>query len=194
MQVSLRYLILVLSYCALFCVAIINPSSAWVVVLRGIAMVSLLFAMMAIWYRREERRAYWVGYLHGAGAYALLTFYALGGITDRPVWNHRQIISGEVAGVVYRWLPRTSTSAANELRLRISSNRALTGVGMMMALPSSPPASFCYLFHSAFVMLCGALGGLVGVWAYKTQGESGPRRVIPGGTPATSPDSASETS
>jgi hypothetical protein len=165
-------------------------------VFRGIALVSLLFALLAVWYRREAKRAFWVGYLHGGGAYALLTFYALGGMTNNPVWNDQQIVSGELAKLVYRWLPESKRAAStNTQEVRVwylspggaseSQNRTRMSVKVIdtmktrgqftvVAQPNAaaillPPPNFRYLFHSIFVVLCGSIGGMVGVWAFKTR-------------------------
>jgi hypothetical protein len=168
MQLSLSTLFVVLGYCAVFCVAILNTGPVAVMILRGIAVVSLLFALLAVWYRRSERRAYWVGYLHGGGAYTLLTFYALGGVTEKPVWTDEQIVSGQLANLVYTWLPESKRVAAvvqQRYQARVS-NRGI----VLTAVPvATPPPNFRYLFHSAFIVFCGWLGGLVGVWAFKTR-------------------------
>jgi hypothetical protein len=34
------------------------------------------------------------------------------------------------------------------------------------------PAQFRYIFHSAFVILAGYCGGLVGIWLFRTQDQS----------------------
>jgi hypothetical protein len=139
-------------------------------ILRSITVISLLFAMLAVWYRRAEKRAFWVGYLHGGVAYALLTFYALGGITQKPVWNDEQIVSGEVARIVYRLLPESKRVAVRK-DLPPRTVRLRGGVNSMTYFPQIAVASanHRYLFHSAFVVVCGWVGGLVGVWFYKTR-------------------------
>lgn len=172
MQLSLRSLFVLLAGSAVFCVAILNANPVWVVAARGVALVSLLFALLAIWYRREDKRAYWVGYLHGGGAYALLMVYSLGGLSQAPIWNDRQIVSGEIATAVYRLLPEGKRRAQMDsfwtgkadtsFQYRI---RLLTGE----PIPAPAPPDFRYLFHAAFIVLCGWIGGMVGVWLYRTR-------------------------
>lgn len=167
MQISLRTLFGLLGCTAVFCVAILNAGPTWVLVLRGAALISLLFALLAIWYRRDAKRAYWVGYLHGGGAYAMLTLYSLGGLGQNPVWNDRQIISGEIATAVYPWLPESKRRAQMEpqlVNMQWSSLRAT-----FAPITNAAPPEFRYVFHAAFIILCGWLGGLVGVWLYKTR-------------------------
>jgi hypothetical protein len=167
MQISLRTLFGLLGCTALFCVAMLNAGPVWVLLLRGAALISLLFAMLAVWYRRDAKRAYWVGYLHGGGAYAMLTLYSLGGLGQNPVWNDRQIVSGELATAVYRWLPESKRQVQmepQEVNIQWSRSRAT-----FAPYTNAAPPEFRYIFHAAFIVLCGWLGGLVGVWLYKTR-------------------------
>jgi hypothetical protein len=167
MQLSLQSLFVLLGFCALFCVAVLSAATAWVIVLRGIALVSLLFALLAIWYRRAQKRAFWVGYLHGGAAYGLLTFYALGGMSEKPVWNDEQILSGQLATVTYKWLPESKRATPSK------QHRARSGrLPAQPLVPSSAPPNVRYLFHSAFIVFSGWIGGLVGVWFYKTRDEA----------------------
>jgi hypothetical protein len=169
MQISLRTLFGLLGCTAVFCVAMLNAGPVWVLVLRGAAFMSLLFAMMAVWYRHDAKRAFWVGYLHGGGAYAALTLYALGGLGQNPVWNDRQIASGELATAVYSWLPASKRQAPMEPRvvnMQWSKPRAI----FAPYTSAAAPPEFRYIFHAAFIVLCGWLGGLVAVWLFKTKG------------------------
>ena len=172
MQLSLLSLFVMLGYCAVFCVALLNTGPMGVMVLRSIALISLLFGLLAIWYRRAEKRAYWVGYLHGGGAYAILTFYALGGISNKPVWTDEQLISGELAKLTYQWLPESKRGVSITQRQRVVNLTGATGYVLSAPVVSPiivPSPNFRYLFHSAFIVFFGWLGGLVGVWAFKTR-------------------------
>jgi hypothetical protein len=171
MRLSLSSLFVVLGYCAVFCVALLNAGPAAVMVLRSIALVSLLFGLLAIWYRRAERRAYWVGYLHGGGTYAILTFYALGGVSNKPVWTDEQIISGEFAKLTYQWLPESKRGVSLTQRQNVIKLTGATGYRLSQVVTPNivPSPNFRYLFHSAFIVFFGWLGGLVGVWAFRTR-------------------------
>jgi hypothetical protein len=160
---------LLLAGSAVFCVAILNANPVWVVAARGVALVSLLFALLAIWYRREDKRAYWVGYLHGGGAYALLMMYSLGGFSQAPIWNDRQIVSGEIATAVYRLLPEGKRRAEWDSLKTATTQHLRVRLLMGEPIPAPAPPDFRYLFHAAFIVLCGWIGGLVGVWLYRTR-------------------------
>lgn len=172
MQFSLRTLFGWLGFSAIFCVAMLNAGPAWVMVLRTVALGSLLFALLAIWYRRADQRAFWVGYVHGGGAYALLTLYALGAFTDKPVWNDDRIASGEIATAVYYRLPEGKRRA--EIDRHWAGNGLQYRIRVATAGPLNGPAptDFRYIFHAATIVLCGWIGGLVGVWLYRTRDAS----------------------
>ena len=188
MQFSLRTLFGLLGFTAIFCVAMLNAGPSWVIVWRGVALCSLLFALLALWYRRAEQRAFWVGYLHGGGAYALLTLYALGAFTEKPVWNDEQIVSGEMATIVYRWLPEGKRRADIDRYWAVKGTRYRIRT-MGGPMPAVAPPDFRYIFHAATIVLCGWIGGLVCVWLYRTRGDTlaAPLRPSP---PAAAPQAA----
>src|SRR5687767_16010869 len=95
-QFSLRGLLVLVALTAVWCVAIMNASPAWVMTTRGISLMTLLFAMLAIWYRRGQKLAFWAGYLHGGMFYTLLVFYAVGGLGLRPICDDADIPSGRL--------------------------------------------------------------------------------------------------
>lgn len=160
MRVSLRALVVAVSYCTVLFAAALNNSPASVILLCGIALASLPFALLAVWYRSERRRAYWIGYLHGGLAYALLTFYSLGGIADRPLWNDSVIISGELANQIY-----PAVTAAHGWTWRATPD----GPQRLKTTASRP--ALRYLFHSTFIMLFGWIGGQAGAWLFDSRAE-----------------------
>jgi hypothetical protein len=169
-QFSLRGLLVLVALTAIWCVAIINASPAWVMTTRGSSLMTLLFAMLAIWYRRGQKRAFWAGYLHGGGFYTMLVFYAVGGLGLRPICDDADIPSGRLAALLYNWLPEESRRPYEEYTpFPITRGRTLTGLPTRANESFIDPANFRYMFHSAFVLLAGYFGGLVGIWLYRTQ-------------------------
>jgi hypothetical protein len=184
-QFSLRTLLVTVGLTAVWCVALINASPVWVMTTRGISLVTLLFAMLAIWYRHGQNRAFWAGYLHAGMFYTLLVFYAVGGLGLRPICTDADIPSGRLAMLAYEWMPEESRQpyqeAANDEG--IAEGQILSGFvrgrARTFRVQFQParqpndayidPSQFRYIFHSAFVLLAGYLGGLVGIWLFRTQ-------------------------
>lgn len=184
-QFSLRTLLVAVGLTAVWCVALVNASPAWVMTTRGISLVTLLFAMLAIWYRRGQKRAFWAGYLHAGMFYALLVFYAVGGLGLQPICTDADIPSGRLAMLAYEWMPEESRQRFLETvdEGAVANGNVATGFVQGRAVqmrirfqrdrePNDDyihPAEFRYIFHSAFVLLSGYLGGLVGIWLFRTQ-------------------------
>jgi hypothetical protein len=184
-QFSLRTLLIAVGMTAVWCVALVNASPVWVMTTRGISLVSLLFAMLAIWYRHGQKRAFWAGYLHAGLFYALLVFYTVGGLGLRPICTDADIPSGRLAMLAYGWMPEASRQqyADSGLWKAMRFDEGMDNVtfiqvqGQKIRVRLQPndtyidPAQFRYIFHSAFVILAGYGGGLVGIWLFRTQDE-----------------------
>ncbi len=188
-QFSLRTLLIAVGLTAVWCVALVNASPAWVMTTRGISLASLLFAMLAIWYRHGQKRAFWAGYLHAGMFYSILVFYSVGGLGLSPICTDADIPSGRLATLAYGWMPEEcrqqfvhqeffkGVEVKRSEATFIVRGRRLTGIRVRMQ-PNEQyvdPVQFRYIFHSAFVLLAGYAGGLVGIWLYRTQGEAPPR-------------------
>ena len=188
-QFSLRTLLIAVGLAAVWCVALVNASPVWVMTTRGISLISLLFAMLALWYRHGQKRAYWAGYLHAGLSYALLVFYTVGGLGLSPICTDADIPSGRLAMLAYGWMPEESRQPYSQpvnvtikgeyiqfntiAQTRSSGRRILlTGPNIQPNEAYVDPAQFRYIFHSAFVILAGYCGGMVGIWLYQTQGEA----------------------
>ena len=182
-QFSLRTLLIAVGMTAVWCVALVNASPVWVMTTRGISLISLLFAMLALWYRHGQKRAFWAGYLHAGLFYALLVFYTVGGLGLRPICTDADIPSGRLAMLAYGWMPEASRQPYVQPATLgdVESDDAPVVVSLVQL--KSPrlafrfqandayidPAQFRYIFHSAFVILAGYGGGLVGIWLFRTQ-------------------------
>jgi len=184
-QFSLRTLLVAVGLTAVWCVALVNASPVWVMTTRGISLVSLLFAMLALWYRHGQKRAFWAGYLHAGLFYALLVFYTVGGMGLRPICTDADIPSGRLAMLAYEWMPEgsrqqfTQPSALNTVDFEdvtivrgfVQTKTGRLGIRLQANEAYIDPAQFRYIFHSAFVILAGYCGGLVGIWLFRTQDE-----------------------
>lgn len=190
-QFSLRTLLIAVGLTAVWCVALVNASPAWVMATRGISLITLLFAMLAIWYRQGQKRAFWAGYLHAGLFYALLVFYAVGGLGLSPICTDADIPSGRLAMLAYGWMPEQSrqpyaqpiaVEEVNGFKTFVFQRPGRSGRPQVLQLQTNDayidPAQFRYIFHSAFVILAGYCGGLVGIWLFRTQGE--PKENKPG--------------
>lgn len=188
-QFSLRTLLIAVGLTAVWCVALVNASPAWVMTTRGISLISLLFAMLAIWYRHGQKRAFWAGYLHAGLFYALLVFYTIGGLGLSPICTDADIPSGRLAMLAYGWMPEasrqpyveqevyrgTNINRSEPTSIIVNGTRLQLGSIRVTAQPNDEyldPVQFRYIFHSAFVILAGYAGGLVGIWLYRTQGDN----------------------
>lgn len=80
-QFSMRQLLVAVALVALGITALVNANAWWQSALWGLALVMLVSAGMMILYRREETRAFWVGFLFLGAAYLGL----LG--CDWALWN-----------------------------------------------------------------------------------------------------------
>jgi hypothetical protein len=189
-QFSLRALLIAVGLTAVWCVALVNASPVWVMTTRGISLVSLLFAMLALWYRHGQKRAFWAGYLHAGLFYALLVFYAVGGLGLQPICTDADIPSGRLAMLAYEWMPASSRQQFTqpnlwkammgadedeveyEMATFVQVRTRRLAVQMRQNEAYVDPAQFRYIFHSAFVILAGYCGGLVGIWLFRTQDQS----------------------
>jgi hypothetical protein len=188
-QFSLRTLLVAVGFTAVWCVALVNASPVWVMTTRGISLMSLLFGMLALWYRHGQKRAFWAGYLHAGMFYTLLVFYTVGGLGLSPICTDADIPSGRLAMLAYGWMPEESRQQHVPVTTRIIRHQYIeftafestTSSGRRVAItrpnfqPNDAfidPAQFRYIFHSAFVILAGYCGGLVGIWLYRTQGDT----------------------
>lgn len=183
-QFSLRTLLIAVGLTAVWCVALVNAGPVWVMTTRGISLMSLLFAMLAIWYRHGQKRAFWAGYLHAGMFYAVLVFYTIGGLGLAPICTDADIPSGRLAMLAYGWMPEASRQQYLDSEFQRSADsfvepatvivrgRAMQRVRVQLTLNDSyiDPAQFRYIFHSAFVIFAGYAGGLVGIWLFRTQG------------------------
>lgn len=186
-QFSLRTLLLAVGLTAIWCVALVNASPVWVMTTRGISLMSLLFAMLAIWYRHGQKRAFWAGYLHAGLFYALLVFYAVGGLGLKPICSDADIPSGRLAMLAYGWMPEEHRQPFMQQVKGIIVRGKFVQYAAFDVAPTRgrrvgflqpnirandayiEPAQFRYIFHSAFVILAGYCGGLVGIWLFRTQ-------------------------
>lgn len=190
-QFSLRTLLIAVGLTAVWCVALVNASPVWVMTTRGISLMSLLFAMLAIWYRHEQKRAFWAGYLHAGMFYTLLVFYAVGGLGLKPICTDADIPSGRLAMLAYGWIPESirqpylqqdeqevykgfKVTRSEAVSYTVPGGRKVLRRGIRFQRNEDyvDPVQFRYVLHSAFVLLAGYAGGLVGIWLYQTQGDN----------------------
>jgi len=149
---------------AVFCVAIVNAGDLWTAVTLWLSIVSIVFSLLAVRYRQDHQRAFWLGFLYGAESYAALTFYAISGLDSenitRPALADHALISGQVASFAYSAIPESR---------RPPLNRGYLGVSFAAGVPRS----FRYLFHFAFILVTGWICGLAGIRLYLMRRKSG---------------------
>lgn len=70
---SLKWLLAAVAFVALACVALLHASPLWGACAYAVALLLMLAAPVCVFYRREARRAFWVGFaVFGWGFFALL--------------------------------------------------------------------------------------------------------------------------
>lgn len=74
-KISIRGLLVAVAFAATACASLTYPSTTWLLLLQSLVCVSLLIALLGIIYRREERRAFWIGFLlFGLSSWAFATW------------------------------------------------------------------------------------------------------------------------
>lgn len=77
LQFSLRNLLIAVAFCAFGAAALVNANPWWVAISWSAALFSLATAGLLAVHRREEKRAFWSGYVSFGTLYVLLLMYSI---------------------------------------------------------------------------------------------------------------------
>ena len=77
LQFSLRNLLIVVAFCAFGAAALVNANPWWLAISWSAALFSLAAAGLLAMHRREEKRAFWSGYVSFGTLYVLLLMYSI---------------------------------------------------------------------------------------------------------------------
>jgi hypothetical protein len=77
LQFSLRNLLIAVAFCAFGAAALVNANPWWLAISWSAALFSLATAGLLAAHRREEKRAFWSGYVSFGTLYVLLLMYSI---------------------------------------------------------------------------------------------------------------------
>jgi hypothetical protein len=77
LQFSLRNLLIAVAFCAFGAAALVNANPWWLAISWSAALFSLATAGLLAVHRREEKRAFWSGYVSFGALYVLLLMYSI---------------------------------------------------------------------------------------------------------------------
>jgi hypothetical protein len=77
LQFSLRNLLIAVAFCAFGAAALVNANPWWLAISWSAALFSLASAGLLAVHRREEKRAFWSGYVSFGTLYVLLLMYSI---------------------------------------------------------------------------------------------------------------------
>jgi hypothetical protein len=116
-QFSLRNLLIAVAYFAFGAAALVNAGPWWSAITWGTALFSLVSAALLTVYRREEKRAFWGGYVLVGSLYVLLLMYSIqptsssnSSILCLNSLSYFNLLTTKLANWSYSFLPASLTT------------------------------------------------------------------------------------
>jgi hypothetical protein len=164
LQFSLRNLLITVAFCAFGAAALVNANPWWLAISWSAALFSLVAAGLFAVHRREEKRAFWGGYVVFGSLYVLLLMYSI-----QPTSSSNSSVLC-LAPLSYQNLLTTklTTWTYSHLPAALATEYLPTPVAPTASGSSGPPAAGG---------MPGVLGGMPGMASGGMSGSSG----MPGG-------------
>jgi hypothetical protein len=116
-QFSLRNLLIAVAFCAFGAAALVNANPWWLAISWSVMLFSLIAAGLLVWHRREEKRAFWGGYLLCGSLYLLLLMYSIQPVSSSnssllclDSLSHQKLLTTKLTNWSYSFLPASLTT------------------------------------------------------------------------------------
>lgn len=117
LQFSLRNLLITVAFCAFGAAALVNANAWWLAISWSVMLLSLSAAGLLGWHRRDEKRAFWSGYLLFGSLYLLLLMYSIQPVSSSnssvlclAALSYQSLLTTKLANWSYALLPASLTT------------------------------------------------------------------------------------
>ncbi len=100
---TLRQFLIGIAAIALACVALRSASTWWVSAMLGLAFFAMTAALLLVAYRRDDQRAYWIGFAAFGWVYLLLLTFGWSVEKNSPV-KASSLLTDRLSRASYDWL------------------------------------------------------------------------------------------
>lgn len=151
---SIKWLLALILAIAFLATGLANASIIWASLSLTLAFFGLLFGVLGLIFRRNEKRAYWIGFVLFGFAYAV-AMYAPG--FDRVLGQ--RLVTTKILGYLEPVIRRTDASALNSV-LGMSAAHVATDPVQEAVLRWVPQWDhFQQVGHSTFAIMLACIGG-----------------------------------
>jgi hypothetical protein len=177
-QFSIRSLLVAVTIASVGIAALLNANGWWEATVWLAALFTLSAAVLLVVYRRDQTRAFWLGFVVFGGMYLALLLFPF----SNNVFQYNSLVTTKLLALVYESvLPESRRQDSTAAPVQVAESDYATNtsypVGPIPGLPPPtipnpnfiPPGNFINIGQALWLLLIAAAGGKVCQLIYRTR-------------------------